>query len=189
VFRRLRELGVAYKRQFPDAPPILVRDISRRRAGRYGTHRSHCSGQDVDIQLPLKHTPAHQETTPATLDLPRAWFLVAGLLATCDVEFIFIDRELQRALWGYARGRHRLPDEVWQSIFQYPDRGRRGVIRHWPGHTSHLHVRFRRQRSRLHVPSAVRLCRASRLAAPGVPEQGSPLERLFEEHRLLLRDE
>lgn len=189
VIRRLEQVADGYRGQFPAAAPIHVRDISRRRAGKLSGHGSHCSGQDVDIQLPLKHTAAYVDATGETLDLKRAWYLVTALLSTCDVEFIFIDRELQRALRSYARRRHTLPPGAEGWLFQYPHRGPRGVVRHWPNHKNHLHVRFRRRRAMLHLHGASMLCKTLTSEGGQGPGGANLIERLFSEHSAALRAE
>lgn len=57
---------------------------------------------------------------------------------------IFLDYEVQARLYKFARGRGT-PEADLEAIFQYP-RGKDalvGIVRHWPHHTDHLHVRFK----------------------------------------------
>ena len=56
---------------------------------------------------------------------------------------IFIDYRLQAKLYKYAR-RKGVSNSKLDRWIQYP-RGRyepRGIIRHFPNHEDHLHVRF-----------------------------------------------
>jgi len=141
--RRLSEVMTAYHEHFPEAAPIWVHDLSRRFGGRLRPHRSHDSGQDVDIRLVLEHETTHCErATPHTLDLEKTWFLLLRLIDTGDVQVIFLDRQLQRALFVYARDELGYTEDALASILEYPGR-RSGLVRHWRGHADHLHVRFR----------------------------------------------
>ena len=60
-----------------------------------------------------------------------------------EAEMIFIDYRLQAKLYKYAR-RKGVSKARLKEWIQYP-RGRyepEGVIRHFPNHEDHLHVRF-----------------------------------------------
>lgn len=146
--RRLSEVMTAYQQHFPAASPIWVHDLSRRYGGRLRPHRSHDTGQDVDIRLVLEYETTHCErATPHTLDLEKTWFLLLRLIDTGDVQVIFLDRTLQRALFVYARDDLGYTEDALASILEYPNR-RSGIVRHWRGHADHLHVRFRREAPR-----------------------------------------
>jgi hypothetical protein len=140
---RLREALSAYGRRFPGAPPIHVHDLSARSGGPLPRHTSHRDGRDADIRLVLRRPAAgYVAATPRTLHRRRTWFLLLSLLSSCDVEFVLLDRRLQRALYGYALARGWSPRELG-LVLQYPRRGPRGMVRHFPRHQNHLHVRFR----------------------------------------------
>jgi murein endopeptidase len=140
---RLRELTSAYHAAFPDAAPIWVHDISRRRGGRLFPHLSHRRGRDVDIRVIHKRfSTKYRQASPRTLHLAKNWFMLKYLIDTGDVELIFLDRRLQRALYKYARKQGYTRDDL-RKIFQFP-RNKRAIIRHWRGHADHIHVRFRR---------------------------------------------
>lgn len=143
--QRLRELTSSYHDVFPDAAPIWVHDISRRRGGRLRPHLSHRRGRDVDIRVVHKtFSKKYRRASPRTLHLEKNWFMLRHLIESGDVEMIFLDRRLQRALVQYARSQGYSKEEL-KAIFQYP-RNRRAIIRHWRGHADHIHVRFRRER-------------------------------------------
>jgi hypothetical protein len=60
------------------------------------------------------------------------------------VQIIFLDYDVQARLHAYAR-RRGTPDPQLASLLQYP-RGKdafAGLVRHWPSHLDHLHVRFK----------------------------------------------
>lgn len=135
------------RRRFPDAPKVRVHDISNRRGGPMHGHRSHQSGRDVDISYyqrycgdipcPMWHIPADQ------LDVAKQWALFEHWLRNDEVEDIFMDYGLQRPLYEYARDHGATPAEL-RRWFQYPN-GRshpNGIIRHFPQHRDHFHVRF-----------------------------------------------
>ncbi len=134
-------------RRFPGTVPVVVGDLSRRGGGRLRPHHSHRSGRDVDIgyyardNRPLR---GFERMSEETLDADKTWYLLERLLASGQVEYIFVDYELQGALYDAAR-RAGWPQAALAGIFQFP-RGssvRRGIIRHARGHDDHFHVRFR----------------------------------------------
>lgn len=138
-------LGQHHSR-YPEAPDLVIHDLSRRRGGKLAPHLSHRSGRDVDIRLPLTpHRDRYVAARPSTLNVERTWFLISALLQSRTVEYIFIDKKLQRVLYRHARDKGFKRAEL-RELFQYPGRHRKGVIRHEPGHKGHMHVRFLRKR-------------------------------------------
>jgi len=100
----------------------------------------------VDIRYPLTiKTMAYVRANARTLDVPRTWNLLHSFIKTGDVIYIFVDRRLQRILYNHAVKQGLAKDKL-NKYFQYPGRGRGagGIIRHEPGHATHMHVRFRR---------------------------------------------
>jgi murein endopeptidase len=144
VLAHLRKTFAAYHAAFPDSPPMVVHDISRRWGGRMRPHRSHRRGTDVDIRLQLSPpSKKYLRASPRTLDIPATWFIISRLLETRDIVYIFIDYRLQRVLYRHAK-KSGASEELLEA-FQYP-RGRhrrQGIIRHTRGHADHMHVRFR----------------------------------------------
>lgn len=138
-----------YRRRRPGGPKIFVGDISKRGGGRIPPHVSHRAGRDVDIGYVRRgrnaNNPRFTDVDGRSLDVPRTWELVKAFLETDQVRYIFMDYRVQRRLYEYARSQG-VPKETLDELFQYP-RGRHrahGIIRHWPGHLDHFHVRFRR---------------------------------------------
>lgn len=136
-----------YRQRVGDAPKIHVGDLSARHGGPLPPHVSHRAGRDVDIGYVLhgRRADRHDFSTPSRgdLDLARTWALLRALLDTNAVAYVFVDYELQGDLYGYASDQGEPPERL-KTWFQYP-RGARasvGVIRHWPGHRGHFHVRF-----------------------------------------------
>lgn len=128
---------------YPDAPPILVGDISDADGGRLKRHLSHQSGRDIDFGFFFKSgQPASLVAgTAANLDLPRNWAFVRALVTETDVEAIFLDTRVQRLLYQYALSISE--DKEWlDRVFRFP-RGYTGaIISHERGHRNHYHVRF-----------------------------------------------
>ncbi len=137
-----------YHRRRPGGPKIFIGDISKRGGGRLAPHLSHRAGKDVDIGYVRRGKDAHNPTftgvSARTLDVPRTWELIKSFLDTGEVRYVFVDYGIQRKLYAYARSQG-VPRAELDELFQYP-RGRRrahGIIRHWPSHQHHFHVRFR----------------------------------------------
>jgi penicillin-insensitive murein endopeptidase len=128
--------------EFPDTLPIPIGDIGKPEGGALPPHLSHQSGRDVDVGY--YYTTGDKWYTPArpnNLDLPRTWALVRAMVTRTDVEVIFIDRSIQKLLRGYAEGIGE--DATWlDDLFGGPASALRALIRHEPGHRTHIHVRF-----------------------------------------------
>lgn len=135
-----------------DAPRVEVHDLSLRHGGPMRGHRSHESGRDVDIAYYQHACPRgvcrFGRIGPQNLDVARQWRLLHHWLERGHVEAIFMDHDLQAALYEHARseGVSRRDLSRW---FQYPREpdNRYGVIRHHPLHADHFHVRFACHRS------------------------------------------
>lgn len=150
----IREAVERVHKRFPrHTHRLVVGDISRRSGGRLRPHRSHQSGRDADIGYFHKDKPAprwFRKARASTIDLPRTWTFIEGLLADGKVEYLFIDYALQGLLYNYALKKRKMSKGKLSRLFAYP-RGRRarvGIIRHSSGHRDHMHVRF-------HSPDAV----------------------------------
>ncbi|MBW2734604.1 MAG: penicillin-insensitive murein endopeptidase [Deltaproteobacteria bacterium] len=141
TLRRLKEVSSAYIKRFPQALPVSICDLSRRWGGKFYPHASHRTGRDVDLGLILKRPRrGWVKASAKTLHAERMWFLISSLVATGDVEYIFIDRRLQRAMYRFARSQGHSKQELGR-VLQYPRR-HGGIVRHWKGHRDHIHVRF-----------------------------------------------
>jgi hypothetical protein len=123
-------------------PALPIWDLSAEHGGKISDHRSHRSGLDVDV--------GYYRTPSGGLDLEPTWALLVAFAQTADrpdgVEMIFLDYDLQRRLYTWARSRGT-PEAELAFMLQYP-RGRSelaGLVRHWPAHADHLHVRFKHQ--------------------------------------------
>lgn len=129
----------------PGGPPVQVLDLSLPQGGDFThAHVSHQSGRDVDLGYIVTGDPPgpYRKVPLERIDALRTWILIRALLATGRVQRILMDHDIQALVHDQAKclgacGLNRL--------FQYP-RGpkvKRGLIRHWPSHRNHIHVRFR----------------------------------------------
>ena len=128
---------------FPDAPPIIVGDISDEDGGRLKRHQSHQGGRDVDLGFYFKTGAAQQLVagTAANLDLPKNWALVRSLVTCTDVETVLLDTRIQRLLYKYALGIGE--DKEWlDRVFYFARGSKSAILKHVSGHRNHYHVRF-----------------------------------------------
>jgi murein endopeptidase len=140
----IRFAGARLVEAYPQTASLLVGDISRREGGRLSPHRSHQSGRDVDIALP-ELTNARLRSFNARLkgsqvDFEKLWFVLDTLVASDRVQFVFLDQRLLKPLHAQARLAGWSRQDLGH-LFSL-DGARRGVIRHAPGHTCHMHIRF-----------------------------------------------
>lgn len=113
--------------RFHEARGVSVRvlDVSKQGGGALAPHKSHKQGRDVDLGLPSK--------------LGDLAVLLAELARSPGIEAIYLDHEVQASLYDVAG------DEL-RAALQWPEAPHTGsaIIRHWPGHVRHIHVRFYR---------------------------------------------
>jgi penicillin-insensitive murein endopeptidase len=134
---------VAVDERFAPSHRLAIGDMSREFGGPFYPHRSHQSGRDVDLgyyYLPAARGTWYVTASAATLDVARSWALVAALIDSGMVEYIFIDRQVQQLLREHARARG-VEREQLELVFQ-PSPRRDTLIRHARGHATHMHVRF-----------------------------------------------
>jgi murein endopeptidase/LysM repeat protein len=120
---------------------ILLWDMSVKRGGRFGPHRSHRTGRDVDIAIPVKRGYAPDAPHDEAIDWPATWQLVRSFIETGEVKYIFMSRQRQAQLYKAARADGATPQEL-EEMIQFPRFTKYGIVRHSPGHHCHLHVRF-----------------------------------------------
>lgn len=121
---------------------VLLWDMSVERGGHFGPHRSHRSGRDVDIALPLKAgLPQWTPRTNGAIDWPATWQMVRAFIESGEVKYVFLSRPRQAELYKAAVEAGATPEQL-ELVMQYPRRTKHGIVRHSPGHTCHLHVRF-----------------------------------------------
>lgn len=144
---RLLQQAIASYRRSSGGPKVRIGDLSRKGGGHLPPHKSHRTGEDVDVGYALKSPTEGVRFVRATrtnLDLKRTWQLLNAFLETGQVRYIFMDYDIQEWLYDYAKSRG-VRQHTLDELFQYP-RGKRraaGIIRQDPGHDDHFHVRFR----------------------------------------------
>jgi murein endopeptidase len=116
----------AYAATHPEAAPIQLGEISARKGGPIYGHQSHQAGRDIDIRLVI-------DEAGDRFDAERNWSLVKTLIEAGEVVAMYLNRSQQ----------------VWLRAAAEADVGAAGadryfaIIKHEPGHTIHIHVRFR----------------------------------------------
>ena len=127
--------------EFPDTPPLALGDIGARHGGPLRPHISHQAGRDLDISFYYRDgTRWYARGTRENLDFPRLWAFVRALIGKTDIDLILLDHGLQEPLKEYALSIGE--DPAWlDQIFQGKGTTR-AIIRHAPGHATHLHLRF-----------------------------------------------
>lgn len=139
----------AFAVRFPEAPPVIVGDLSFRLGRRISPHNSHQSGRDVDITYPRRSEPRDyrrfHNISARDLDVERSLWLLKAFIDGGQIEYVFVDRYFQRLLIREAK-RQGAPDAWIDAVFQYPKHsGTRAIVRHARGHRTHMHIRFKCQ--------------------------------------------
>ncbi len=149
TIQRLRRGFDDLRRRDRRAPRARVHDLSLEGGGPIDDHRSHQSGRDVDITYFQRRGCGGpggcplERVDPGQLDARRQWMLFEGWVRRGEAEAIYVDYALQAPLHREARRRGATAAQL-ARWFQYP-RGPRhaeGVVRHFPNHRDHFHVRF-----------------------------------------------
>ncbi len=121
---------------------VLIWDMSTKRGGRFGPHRSHRTGRDVDIAIPIKEgLPVDAPRSNENIDWPMTWQLVRAFIETGEVKYVFLSRGRQAELYKAAKADGATPEQL-ELVMQFPRRTKHGIVRHSPGHQIHMHVRF-----------------------------------------------
>lgn len=131
----------AVQDEFPDTPPLALGDIGARHGGPLRPHISHQAGRDLDLSFYYRDgTRWYARGTRDNLDFKRLWALVRAIIAQTDIDLILLDQGLQVPLKEYALSIGE--DPTWlDQVFQGKP-ATRAIIRHAPGHATHLHLRF-----------------------------------------------
>jgi murein endopeptidase len=123
LLRTLHRVLGAYARRHPDAPPVLVGDLSRPRGGDFGPrfggigHASHQNGLDADVYYPRLDGRLRRARKPSQVDRAAAQELVDAFVIE-DPQYVFVGPSLGL-------------------------RGPRGIVQALTHHDDHLHVRLR----------------------------------------------
>jgi murein endopeptidase len=128
---------------YPDAPRLMIGDISDADGGRLKRHASHQGGRDVDLGFYYKGGQAQSFASgnATNLDLPKNWALIRALVTGTDVEVIFLDTRIQRLLYTYALSISE--DKAWlDHVFQFSRGAKDALVCYERNHRTHYHVRF-----------------------------------------------
>lgn len=151
VVDALRAAIAEVRARYSDVHPLAIGDLSTEHGGKLADHRSHQSGLDVDVdvgfyftKVPAGYPDAFVAANP-DFDLEANWALLTGFTRpSTGVEMIFLDYDVQARLYRFALQHGATHDEL-ARVFQYP-RGKDtlvGIVRHWPAHGDHFHVRWK----------------------------------------------
>ncbi len=131
----------AVRTQFPDTCDLFFGDFTLQNGGSAAHHRSHQNGRDVDIGMYARGNRPLTTFVPMSegnLDAPKTWCLIENLIASQRVQYIFLDRSVQKVLYEYASSRgydQAYLDRVFGNV-------RGALIQHIRNHVDHMHVRF-----------------------------------------------
>lgn len=117
TIRRILAVLAAYRSAHPDAPRVVVGDISLRHGGRMDQHVSHQNGLDVDVYYPRLDRRLRAPTATGEIDRDLTQDLLDHFVAA-GAKMVFV---------GFSTGLH----------------GRGDVVVPYPNHENHMHVRFR----------------------------------------------
>lgn len=150
-----RALAEAFSTASADAPPVTIGDLSSPWGGPLPPHASHQSGRDVDVGYARLHAadPWWTDASERTLNVEVTWGVVRALVRGSPVEVIFVDRSLQVLLAAHARRIGEDPRWI-DGLFELGRARPSAIVRHEPGHTNHMHVRFKNPRAQ-HVGRVV----------------------------------
>ena len=116
TIRRILAVITAYRAAHPEAPKVVVGDISLRHGGRMDQHVSHQNGLDVDVYYPRLDRHLAAPIATSQIDRPLAQDLLDRFVAA-GAKMVFV---------GFSAGLH----------------GPGGVVVPYPNHENHMHVRF-----------------------------------------------
>ena len=116
TIRAIVSVASAYREAHPNAPKVVIGDISLRGGGRMDEHLSHQNGRDVDVYYPRRDSHLSAPIATSQIDRLLAQDLLDRFVAA-GAEIVFV---------GYATGL----------------RGADGVVVPYPNHENHMHVRF-----------------------------------------------
>lgn len=154
VVEHVRSAIAEVRRTYSDVHTLAIGDLSAEHGGQLGRHVSHQSGLDVDVGFYFTRKPdGYPEsfvTANGDLDLEATWALIEAFAGTANqpggVQVIFLDHAVQARLYRWAKSDGIAADKL-ATILQYPRSAdsQAGLVRHWPSHSDHLHVRFKPQ--------------------------------------------
>ncbi len=152
VVEHVRRAIADVRKTYSDVHTLAIGDLSAPDGGQLDRHHSHQSGLDVDVGFYFMRRPeGYPEqfvTANGDLDLEATWALIEAFARTADeeggVQMIFLDHSIQARLYRWAKSEGISADKL-STILQYPRSPdtMAGIVRHWPSHSDHMHVRFK----------------------------------------------
>jgi murein endopeptidase len=129
--------------EFPGSSKMFIGDISAEHGGHLYPHVSHQAGRDADVSYYYLNGAGrwYLQATAENLDRARTWTFVRALITDTDVELILMDRSIKKLIEDYALSIGEDPSWL-NDVFHGRPGKLRPLIIHWPGHTTHMHVRF-----------------------------------------------
>jgi hypothetical protein len=112
----LLAVAQAFREAHPDAPRLVIGDLSRYGGGPLDQHVSHQNGLDADIYYPRLDRREVAPTSVDQVDVPLSQDLLNRFVAA-NAEFVFVGPDL-------------------------PLHGQSGVVEPLDGHDNHMHVRI-----------------------------------------------
>jgi LysM repeat protein len=142
--RSLQEAIAVWRRDYGFVGSLVITCISKPGGGKFRPHKSHQSGRDVDIRLPVKKKDDASASDLNDVDWNATWALVKTLIDGGQVQYIFLNSDRQRQLYKAALRAGAKKEELAKWI-QFPQKSgtNHGIVRHADGHKAHLHVRFK----------------------------------------------
>ncbi|MDR3567504.1 MAG: penicillin-insensitive murein endopeptidase [Syntrophobacteraceae bacterium] len=131
----------AVKAQFPGTCDVFIGDFSKKGGGRFSDHASHENGRDVDVGLYAKDNTQLHNLIPMNrdnLDPEKTLFLIQNLVASQRVQYIFLDRSIQKVLYDYGLA-HGYTQAYLNRLF---GNVAGALVQDIPGHVTHMHIRF-----------------------------------------------
>jgi hypothetical protein len=117
TIRAILNVLAEYRATHPEAPRVVVGDVSFRDGGRMDQHVSHQNGLDVDVYYPRLDRRLRAPAARRQVDRQLAQHLLDGFVAA-GAKVVFV---------GFSTGL----------------RGPHDVVVPYPNHEDHMHVRFR----------------------------------------------
>ena len=116
LVRMALDVIAAYRLAHPNAPRVVVGDLSRRGGGEIDEHASHENGLDLDVYYPRKDGRERPPASVSQVDARLAQELLDRFVAA-GASVVFV---------GYS----------------VPLHGQPGVVVPWANHDNHMHVRI-----------------------------------------------
>ena len=133
---------LAVAQRFPNTAAVPIGHLSAQKGGPLRPHVSHQSGRDVDVGFYYSEQSQrwYKRATADNLDLERTWWFIRTLVRETDIEMILVDQSLIPLIERYATQIESQND--WIEAVFHRRNGRASIVRHAPGHGTHLHLRF-----------------------------------------------